>query len=135
MPVFVNNREISDDAVHREMQYYPAASAEEAMERAARVLVVKELLLQEAKNCLDLSTLSNASDDDIVDQLLEQAIQVPDNEVMSELACSDEDKEIVPHEDYSRRWLHALQIYINGLVTAATIVGVTFEQKKPIICD
>ena len=48
MPIFVNHAEISDDDVHREMQHHPAPSVDDAREAAARALVIRELLLQEA---------------------------------------------------------------------------------------
>ncbi|HEX5078375.1 MAG TPA: peptidylprolyl isomerase [Geminicoccaceae bacterium] len=48
MAVFVNGVEISDHAIHAELQYHPAGSVEEAREAAARALVVRELLLQAA---------------------------------------------------------------------------------------
>jgi hypothetical protein len=142
MPVFVNDVEISDDAVHCEMQYHPAATVEEAMERAARVLVVKELLLREARARVDLSTLSNASDDDLIDLLLEQVICVSEADAVEAAMRSGSAKPdavagsrpvvdsnaVVPDVDYTLRWLAVMQAYINSLVAAAVIVGVTFDR-------
>ena len=45
----VNGTEIAAAVVAAEMQYHPAASREEAAEQAGRALVVRELLLQEAR--------------------------------------------------------------------------------------
>ena len=49
MPIIVNDIEITDDEVHAEMQYHPASSVEAARHKAARALVIRQLLLQEAK--------------------------------------------------------------------------------------
>lgn len=49
MDVAVNGKRIDEDAIHREMQYHPAASLAEAREAAARALVVRELMLGEAR--------------------------------------------------------------------------------------
>lgn len=48
MQITINGTAIDEAAVHREMQYHPAASAEAARQAARRALVVRELLLQEA---------------------------------------------------------------------------------------
>lgn len=46
--VEVNGEVISADAIHREMQYHPADSMATARENAARALVIRALLLQQA---------------------------------------------------------------------------------------
>jgi peptidyl-prolyl cis-trans isomerase C len=48
MDLVVNGTTIAEAAVHREMQYHPARSVEEARNEAARALVIRELLVQEA---------------------------------------------------------------------------------------
>ena len=49
MTVIVNGAEISERAVAAEMQHHPAETADVARAAAARALVVRELLLQEAR--------------------------------------------------------------------------------------
>lgn len=44
----INDRSISEEDIHREMQHHPADSAEEARRQAAVALSVRELLLAEA---------------------------------------------------------------------------------------
>ena len=50
MRVAVNGVEIPEPAILAEMQNHPAGNAEAAMTAAARALVVRELLLQEAQS-------------------------------------------------------------------------------------
>ena len=45
----VNEIQVSDDEIHGEMQYHPATSREEAEREARRALLVRQILLQEAK--------------------------------------------------------------------------------------
>lgn len=80
--VRVNGIEIAPEAIAREIQHHPAPDAETAWVEAARALVVRELLLQEARR-LDLEAealaddqgRSETEDDALVRALLEQAIQ------------------------------------------------------------
>lgn len=82
MPVFVNNQEIPDQAIHLEMQYHPAESIEAARKEAAFALIIKTLLLNAAKEdkliCAD--EISNIEDDheDVIEKLLSSKIQVPE---------------------------------------------------------
>jgi hypothetical protein len=79
MPIFVNDVEITDDAVFREMQYHPADTENAAMEEAARALTVQEILRQEAVEAEFLST--DAESDDVdkgIMALIQQRIQTPD---------------------------------------------------------
>ncbi len=48
MPLYVNNAEITDDEVFTEMQFHPAKTREEARDEAAKALLIRELLRQEA---------------------------------------------------------------------------------------
>lgn len=68
----VNGVEISEQAIAAEMQYHPAATAEQARESASTALAVRELLLQEAsrQGC-------DGEPDDMIDQLLAQALNLP----------------------------------------------------------
>lgn len=73
MPVFVNGKEITDDQVHLEMQYHPAASVEEARHKSAVALTIKELLLQEAAN-LSIFAPANCVDNTLIEEYLINAI-------------------------------------------------------------
>ncbi len=84
MTILVNGIEIGEAAVAREVQYHPAPSLGEARQLAARALVVRELLLQEAHR---LALAPSASDEDegqedpedaMVRTLLERAVTVPE---------------------------------------------------------
>lgn len=78
MSIFVNDVEITDTEVGQEMQYHPADSQERAWQMAARSLVVRQLLLQQAANS-DLN--QEAAEEDIIDQLLQQDVAVPEADV------------------------------------------------------
>lgn len=73
----VNGTPIDEAAVLAEMQYHPAASAEEAGRRAAEALVIRELLLQRAA-ALGYSR----EDEDAIDRVIaaEVALPAPDEE-------------------------------------------------------
>lgn len=80
MPIMVNNIEITDDEVHAEMQYHPAASIEAARHKAAQALVIRQLLLQAAndKKLLDdpeRADLKKA--EETIDTLIQQEVIVP----------------------------------------------------------
>lgn len=81
MPIIVNKIEISDDEVHSEMQYHPAATVEEARHKAAQALVIRQLLLQEAKKKDILESLgvySADTEEKAIDELLKQEVSVPE---------------------------------------------------------
>ena len=73
MSVFVNQVEITEAEVGREMQYHPAPTQERAWRLAAQSLVVRQLLLQQAANnglFQDADTLSQEEREAaIIDQL------------------------------------------------------------------
>lgn len=73
----VNGTAIDEAAVLAEMQYHPAASAEEAGRRAAEALAVRELLLQRAE-----ALGYDRDDEDAIDRLIaaEVALPAPDDE-------------------------------------------------------
>ncbi|CAB9544360.1 hypothetical protein BROOK1789C_1622 [Bathymodiolus brooksi thiotrophic gill symbiont] len=80
MPIKVNNVEITDDDVFREMQYQTdAPNVETVIFNAAQALVVQQLLLQEAK--IDNSDKDQESK---INQLLENNLRVP---TADETAC------------------------------------------------
>ncbi len=71
--------EISDDEVHAEMQYHPAPSMEQARSQAALALVVRQLLLQQAKKqgLISGDNLTVQQESEAVDKLLAQEVKVP----------------------------------------------------------
>lgn len=80
-PIRVDDREITMEDVARELQYHRAPNLSKARRRAARALVVRELLLAE---CDFLNIKAGAQregeseDDTRIRQLLEHHIDVPD---------------------------------------------------------
>lgn len=82
MPVYVNDREITDEQVFAEMQYHAASSAHEAQEKAARALAIRELLLQEATNlgltAPDTDAVPETQEDFLISRLLEQEVITPE---------------------------------------------------------
>lgn len=70
--VRINGIEISEQAIATEMQYHPAATADEARNAAVRALAVRELLLQEAR-----SQGCTGEADDMIDDLLARELKVP----------------------------------------------------------
>ena len=76
MAIRVDEVEISSDEIHREMQYHPASSRDEAEREAARALVLRQVLLHEAHQALD--ALSAATDEplgeeELIADLLEES--------------------------------------------------------------
>lgn len=74
MPITVNGVEISDAAIHAEMQHHPAPSRELAEYSARLALVARALLLQEAAR-LDLA---DADEDARIAALIEREIRIPE---------------------------------------------------------
>ncbi len=87
----VNGVTIEPAAIEREAQNHPSATLNQALAAAARALVVRELLLQEASR-LQLAPLPQADDtesamgeeDALIDALLEQEVRTP---LADEAAC------------------------------------------------
>lgn len=73
MTIEVNGTVIGEREIAAEMQYHPAPGAAEARDAAARALVVRELLVQEARR-FGLE----ADEETALDQLLETQVNVPD---------------------------------------------------------
>jgi peptidyl-prolyl cis-trans isomerase C len=75
-PIRVNNQEIPAAAIAAEMQYHPAPSQDQAWEAAATALVVRQLLLQEARRLglapADVVPADDADEDR--DMLAEEAL-------------------------------------------------------------
>jgi peptidyl-prolyl cis-trans isomerase C len=80
-PIRVNEREIGFEEIAREVQYHPAPTLQEARVRAARALVVRELLLAEAgRQGIDGSDcMAGESDDEAcIRKLIETEVEVPE---------------------------------------------------------
>lgn len=83
MPVYVNTVEISDDEIHNEMQYHPADSLDEAREKSAHALVIRQLLLQEATSAGVIKPsfykyLNEAGMELVIESLLKQKVKTPE---------------------------------------------------------
>ena len=148
MPIFVNNVEITDDDVHAEMQYHPAESADKARHKAAQALVIRQLLLQEAKakNMLeDVEQVDTVLAEETIDTLILQEVVVPQADDESCKRYYEQNKErfidkstdkVLPFDSVNahiRDYLHArsLQTGINQYITllsgSANIAGFDLE--------
>jgi hypothetical protein len=82
MSILVNDAEIRDAEIGREMQYHPAGSREDAWYLAAQSLVVRQLLLQratEAGLCETPEAITAGKvEEEIIDQLLQIDVNVPE---------------------------------------------------------
>lgn len=77
----VNDRVIDHDEIAREVQYHPAPTLDEARRRAARALVVRELLLAEAdvQDVRDTNRMDGETGEEArIRQLIEQQVTVPE---------------------------------------------------------
>lgn len=148
MPVMVNHKEILDEEIYQEMQYHPASSAEQAMQEAARALVIRELLLQKAA---ELNIVADKSEDIsaeemIIETLLKRVIQLPDVDDDTLFRFYENnahrfgkvDGAIPPFKDVQQAisdylvetsWTNAVRAFVQSLVQEAKLSGVTFEQK------
>lgn len=83
-PIRVNDAEITEDAVRTEAQHHPADTPAKAFAAAARALVVRELLLQEARR-LEIASESQSvgdgkretDEDAAIRALLDQEVTTP----------------------------------------------------------
>ncbi|MBQ0833033.1 peptidylprolyl isomerase [Marinobacter sp.] len=74
-PVYVGDTLISEEDIAREMQYHPAEEVTEAWHEAARSLVIRELLLQQAKT---LKLPEELDEEVAIARVLELELNVPD---------------------------------------------------------
>ncbi|WP_370231355.1 peptidylprolyl isomerase [Marinobacter nauticus] len=74
-PVYVGDTLIHEDDIAREMQHHPAEELAEAWHEAARSLVIRELLLQQAGR-LNLDNIED--EEDRIARVLELELNVPD---------------------------------------------------------
>ena len=79
MPLYVNSAEITDDEVFAEMQFHPADTREEARDEAAKALLIRELLRQEAvaKKLVSDTADEEAAEEGIL-KLVETEVSTPE---------------------------------------------------------
>lgn len=75
--IFVNDAEIPDHTVLAEMPFHKAESVQLQWQAAARALVVKKLLLDEARKRLPSETIDFSDEETVIQMLLEQEVMVP----------------------------------------------------------
>ncbi len=152
MNVSVNNVAITEDEIHREMQYHPAGSLEEARYLATQALITRQLLLQEAvrqklvtidetKEANQATALNDKVVEAAVDRLLQQEVSVPEADTESCARYYQQNQarfvdkktaELLPLEAVTRMirdYLHTRSLqtgishYIDMLYEKARIVG------------
>ncbi len=146
MPVFVNNCEISDDQVHAEMINHPAPDLNSARLEAARALVVRHLLLEDAVareiiSGQEVETLAEEQAEAVIQQLLDSIITTPDPDGETCVRYYEQHKDhfidkktdkILPYElvkPHIKQYLEdkayhaAFHAYLDGLMAKAEIVG------------
>ncbi|XKH60492.1 peptidylprolyl isomerase [Halomonas sediminis] len=114
-PVRVGETLIEEASIAQEMQYHPADSAGTAQLKAARALVVRELLIQRA---IELGLMEAGADvcgmedesDAVIAELLEQELDVP--------APSEEDCRRF-HASYPARFSEPSQMSVRHILLAA----------------
>jgi peptidyl-prolyl cis-trans isomerase C len=72
--ISVNGVAIEQDAIGREMQHHPAGNRDDAERQAATALVVRELLIQRARQ----REIAGASEDERIANLVEQDVRIPE---------------------------------------------------------
>lgn len=80
--ITVNGVEITANDIAREMQYHPSESQDSAYQQATQALVVRELLLQEARR-LDLQsivdeTTKKTEEEALIQHLIDQEVATPE---------------------------------------------------------
>ncbi|MBL4767462.1 MAG: hypothetical protein JKY94_07040 [Rhodobacteraceae bacterium] len=146
MPVFVNKWEISDDAVHAEMINHPAPNVDEARLEAARALVVRHLLLEDAVrreliSAKELESLEDIQVEAVIQKLLDGIITTPeaDEDTCQRYYAQHKDRfmdkttekqlpyemvkpHIVQYLD-DKAYHAAFHAYLDGLMASAEIIG------------
>jgi len=143
MPMYVNKVEITDDAVFKEMQFHAAPSQEAARDEAAKALLIRELLRQEA---IEQGLLSDEANLEAIDQcltdLLEKEVVTPESteetcrryydQNIERFHASETSNMPQPFEsvkgrisDYlhTRSMRHGIQSYILDLASRSRIAG------------
>lgn len=143
MPIFVNKTEISDDDVFKEMQFHPAPNREAARDEAAKALLIRELLRQEAieKGFLEEDATEEAFDAGIM-KLIQAEVTAPEatpevcrhyyDQNIERFSAADGAKMPLPFgeveariRDYlhTRSIRHGIQSYILDLAGRAKVAG------------
>lgn len=148
MPVFVNDYEISDRAVDMEMNHHALEDLENAREQAARALVIRRLLLEEAVNQKqikqdDILHLNSHEVERVIIQLLDDMIRVPEADTGTCKRFYDRDPSrfmdkktdrLLPFEmveDHIRLYLEeksfhsAFTTFVDTLIDQNKVVGMT----------
>ena len=142
-PITVNHKEIPEAIIGQEMQYHPAASRQEAWQRAAEALVLRELLLQEAHR----EAVAQVDNDEaeLIDLLLARVLRVeePALEACEAFYAAQRHRFVGPDkaplsyeqvdaliraELQARALREALTAYLKGLVAKADIRGIRLGQ-------
>ena len=150
MPIFVNEVEITDDEVHAEMKHHPASSLDDARHQAARALVIRQLLIQEAirKKLLSENEHSKVEQEEAVDQLLNLEVFVPEaneeschryyrqnqerflHKVSGTKLAYEHVKDQIHHYLHTRCLRIGISQYIKTLSAQACIVGYDLEASE-----
>lgn len=90
-PIYVDGIEIPRDEIARETQYHPAARPVDAWRLAAQALVIRQLLLQEARRLaivpepvVDAAGRHETEEEALIRQLMEEEVKIPEAD---ETAC------------------------------------------------
>lgn len=153
-PVTVNGVAIPRDAIAREAQNHPAAKPIAAWQAAARALVVRELLLQEARRAgiapqpqTDALGRRETDDEAMMRALVEREVKVPVADLEScrryydnnRNRFRDSDGTVQPFDlvsSHVAHYLHArasrtaLAQYVARLVAAADIDGIALDAER-----
>ncbi|MDO8331117.1 MAG: hypothetical protein Q7T36_11670 [Fluviicoccus sp.] len=138
-PVIVNHKEIPEAVIGQEMQYHPAQSRQEAWQRAAEALVLRELLLQEAHR--EAVAQIDNDEAELIDSLLARVIRVdaPGEEACREFYAAQAhrllgpDGQTLPYDDVAliirgeleaRSCRQAVTVYLQKLVAGSNIRGI-----------
>ncbi len=143
MTIRVNDVVISDEDVFQEMQYHPSENRQEATDAAAKALLVREILRQEAlKNELLTSDADESAQENAIMKLVEDNVTAPQashdicqryyEQNIARFKASDSE-ETLPFDmvkDKIRDYLHTrsvregLRSYVLKLAEEMTIKGV-----------
>lgn len=147
MPLItVNHKEIPEAVIAQEMQYHPAATRQEAWQRAAEALVLRELLLQEAHRAA-VATVDN-DEAELIDALLARVLHTAEPQATEceafywaqrhRFAASDGSlpeyarvETLIRNELQARALRQALTGYLQQLVAKADIRGL--HMGRPVL--
>lgn len=154
MFISINGKTISEESIFQEMQYHPAATREDAAQKAALALTIKTLLLQEADkkgiSPPDTLTTQETLDEFKINLLLENELKLPE---LTEADCKnhydknqkqfcDREGNIVPFEfvkepigNYlkERAWQVASKQYLKILAGKAHIEGIDLASADSML--